>query len=88
LTTSTGQIPPEPPHGHVCVAQVLVAQNMECGWRTHQGLTKPHQIVFDPFAGSGVVAIEAARNKRRAIVCDLNPIASCITDLTLRRWTH
>jgi 16S rRNA G966 N2-methylase RsmD len=47
--------------------------------------TKPHQIVFDPFAGSGVVAIEAARNKRRAIVCDLNPIASCITDLTLRR---
>jgi 16S rRNA G966 N2-methylase RsmD len=42
------------------------------------------QIVFDPFAGSGVVAIEAARNKRRAIVCDLNPAASLITELTLR----
>ena len=41
-------------------------------------------MVFDPFAGSGVMAIEAARNKRRAIVCDLNPIASHITELTLR----
>jgi len=45
---------------------------------------EPNQIVFDPFAGSGVVAIEAARSKRRAIVCDLNPVASLITDLTLR----
>ena len=43
-----------------------------------------NQIVFDPFAGSGVVAIEAARNKRRAVVCDLNPAASLITELTLR----
>jgi len=34
---------------------------------------------------SGVVAIEAARHKRRAIVCDLNPIASRITELTLRQ---
>jgi 16S rRNA G966 N2-methylase RsmD len=47
--------------------------------------TKPHQIVFDPFAGSGVTAIEAARHKRRAIVCDLNPAATQIIDLTLRR---
>jgi 16S rRNA G966 N2-methylase RsmD len=45
---------------------------------------EPNQIVFDPFAGSGVVAIESARNKRRAIVCDLNPAASLITELTLR----
>ena len=45
---------------------------------------KEQGIVFDPFAGSGVVAIEAARHKRRAIVCDLNPIAARITELTLR----
>jgi len=45
---------------------------------------RPGEIVFDPFAGSGVVAIEAARNKRRAIVCDLNPTACLITELTLR----
>jgi 16S rRNA G966 N2-methylase RsmD len=50
-----------------------------------QAYTKPHQIVFDPFAGSGVTAIEAARHKRRAIVCDLNPAASHITELPLRR---
>jgi 16S rRNA G966 N2-methylase RsmD len=42
------------------------------------------EIVFDPFAGSGVVAIEAARRGRKAIVVDLNPAASMITDLTLR----
>jgi len=45
---------------------------------------REHQIVLDPFCGSGVVAIEAARNKRRAIVCDLNPSATRITELTLR----
>ena len=43
------------------------------------------EVVFDPFAGSGVVAIEAARSGRRAIVCDLNPAASQITELTLQR---
>ncbi len=42
------------------------------------------EVVFDPFAGSGVAAIEAVRNKRRAIVCDLNPSATNITELTLR----
>src|SRR5258706_104121 len=47
--------------------------------------TAPGEIVFDPFSGSGVVAIEAVRNGRRAIVCDLNPAASQITDLTLHR---
>jgi 16S rRNA G966 N2-methylase RsmD len=46
--------------------------------------TRENDVVFDPFAGSGVVAIEATRNRRRAIVCDLNPIASLITELTLR----
>src|SRR5712692_3847414 len=44
----------------------------------------PDGIVLDPFAGSGFVAIEAARNSRRAIVCDLNPAANLITEVTLR----
>jgi hypothetical protein len=44
----------------------------------------PNEIVLDPFAGSGVVAIEAARNNRRAIVVDLNPVANLITEVTLR----
>ncbi len=42
------------------------------------------EVVFDPFAGSGVVAMEAVRNNRRVIVCDLNPAANLITELTLR----
>ncbi len=42
-------------------------------------------IVLDPFAGSGVVAIEAVKAGRKAIVCDLLPIATEITRLTLKR---
>ena len=41
-------------------------------------------IVFDPFAGSGVVAMEALRNKRRVIVCDILPVATEITRLTIK----
>jgi 16S rRNA G966 N2-methylase RsmD len=40
--------------------------------------------VFDPFGGSGVTAIEAVRRKRRAIICDLVPIATEITRLTIK----
>jgi len=46
--------------------------------------TRENEIVFDPFAGSGVTAIEAIRHGRRVIACDLNPTASLITELTLR----
>jgi putative DNA methylase len=46
--------------------------------------SKEGEVVFDPFAGSGVVAIEAIKAGRKAIVCDLNPVASLITELTLR----
>lgn len=41
-------------------------------------------IVFDPFAGSGISAMEALKNGRRAIVCDLNPIATEIIRLTIK----
>jgi adenine-specific DNA methylase len=41
-------------------------------------------IVLDPFAGSGVVAMEALKAGRNAIVCDLLPIAVEITRLTLK----
>jgi len=40
--------------------------------------------VLDPFAGSGVVAMEALKAGRKAIVCDLLPIATEITRLTLK----
>ncbi len=41
-------------------------------------------IVLDPFAGSGVVAMEALKAGRKVIVCDLLPIATEITRLTLK----
>ncbi len=41
-------------------------------------------IVLDPFAGSGVVAMEAVKAGRRAIICDLMPIATEIARLTLK----
>lgn len=41
-------------------------------------------IVFDPFAGSGITAMEALKNGRKVIVCDLVPIATEITRLTIK----
>jgi 16S rRNA G966 N2-methylase RsmD len=45
--------------------------------------TQPGEIVFDPFAGSGVAAIEALRHGRKAIICDLNPVACELARLTI-----
>jgi 16S rRNA G966 N2-methylase RsmD len=46
--------------------------------------TPKNGIVFDPFAGSGVVAMEALRNNRRVIACDILPVATEITRLTIK----
>jgi 16S rRNA G966 N2-methylase RsmD len=46
--------------------------------------TNPGDIVFDPFAGSGVTAIEAVRSGRNAVAIDLNPVACFLTHATLR----
>jgi 16S rRNA G966 N2-methylase RsmD len=46
--------------------------------------SKEGEIIFDPFAGSGVVAMEALRNRRRVIICDLLPIATEIARLTIK----
>ena len=78
------QIPPEPHTAMYVWHEYWSRKTWNVVGEHIRAYTKPHQVVFDPFAGSGVVAIEAARNKRRAIVCDLNPAASQITELTLR----
>ncbi|MDI6766425.1 MAG: DNA methyltransferase [Bacteroidota bacterium] len=41
-------------------------------------------IVFDPFSGSGVTAIEALKRGRKAIVCDIIPVATELTRLTIK----
>jgi DNA modification methylase len=74
------QIPPEPLTAMYVWHKYWSRKTWNVVGEHIRNYTKPGQIVFDPFAGSGVVAIEAARNKRRAIVCDLNPTASLITE--------
>lgn len=39
-------------------------------------------LVVDPFCGSGVTAIEALANRRRAVCTDLDPLAVFITRMT------
>lgn len=39
-------------------------------------------LVVDPFCGSGVTAIEALTNRRRAVCVDLDPLAVFITRMT------
>ncbi len=78
------QIPPEPHTAMYVWHKYWSRKTWNVVGEFIKHYTVEGEIVFDPFAGSGVVAIEAVRNGRRAIVCDLNPVASMITDLTLR----
>ena len=41
--------------------------------------TRKGDIVLDPFCGSGVIAFEALRIGRKAVVIDINPVATFIT---------
>jgi len=78
------QIPPEPHTAMYVWHKYWSRKTWNVVGEFIKAYTRENDVVFDPFAGSGVVAIEAVRNKRRVIVCDLNPVASMITDLTLR----
>lgn len=44
-----------------------------------QHYSKEGDIVLDPFAGSGVTAIEALRLGRKAVAIDLNPVSTFMT---------
>jgi len=51
-------------------------------------LTKPEDIVLDPFLGSGLVAKECTDLNRRFIGFDINPISIELTELYLSPPTH
>jgi len=40
-----------------------------------KNFSQPHDTILDPFGGSGVTAIEALMNNRKAISIDINPLA-------------
>jgi len=42
-----------------------------------------NNIVFDPFGGSGVTAIEALKRGRKVIISDISPLATELTRLTI-----
>lgn len=42
-------------------------------------LTKPGEVVLDPFSGRGTTALTAVLMKRRAVACDVNDVAYCLT---------
>jgi len=79
------QIPPEPHTAMYVWHKYWSRKTWNVVGEFIKHYTREQEVVFDPFAGSGVVAIEAARHGRRAIVIDLNPAASLITELTLRQ---
>ncbi len=78
------QIPPEPHTAMYVWHKYWSRKTWNVVGEFIKTYTRENDIVFDPFAGSGVTAIEAVRNGRRAIVCDLNPVATRITELTIR----
>lgn len=45
--------------------------------------TQPGEVVFDPFSGSGVTAIESLLLGRKAIAVDINPMACLIIEATV-----
>jgi 16S rRNA G966 N2-methylase RsmD len=45
--------------------------------------SKEGDIILDPFAGSGVTAIEALKRGRKAVAIDLDPMSTFITRMTL-----
>ena len=50
-------------------------------------LTKPGDVVYDPFMGRGTTPIQAAIMKRRAVGNDINPLSTLLTRPRLRPVT-
>lgn len=48
--------------------------------------TNKNEVVFDPMFGSGTTLIEASKLGRKAIGCDINPIAYKLCKVSLQKW--
>ena len=49
-------------------------------------LTEPGDVVLDPMLGSGTTILEAARRRREAVGCDIDPLARLIAEVKLARF--
>ena len=47
-------------------------------------LSRPNDILLDPFCGRGTLPFQALLMGRRAIGCDVNPVAFCVTRAKIR----
>ncbi|BAQ66197.1 DNA methyltransferase [Geminocystis sp. NIES-3709] len=45
-----------------------------------KNFSQPHDTILDPFGGSGVTAIEALMNNRKAVSIDINPLATFLVN--------
>lgn len=50
--------------------------------------SKPHDIILDPFCGSGSVLVESKLLKRNAIGCDINPLALLFSEVKTAYYTE
>jgi hypothetical protein len=55
----------------------MFPESFAAGWI--ERITKPGEIILDPFCGRGTAPFQALLMKRRAVACDVNPVAFCVT---------
>jgi len=85
------RLPARPPEGYKGLAgfhKYWGKKPTEAWHLLIERLTKPEDIVLDPFLGSGLVAKECTDLNRRFIGFDINPICLELTDLYLSPPTH
>ena len=51
-----------------------------------EGLTAPGDVVLDPMFGSGTTILEAVRLRRRAVGCDIDPLARLLAQAKLTKF--
>jgi DNA modification methylase len=70
---------------HFGVHAYFTKQNWQVVQEHIKALTKPGDVVLDPFGGGGVTAIEALMLGRKAINVDLNPLADFIVKTLIQK---
>lgn len=78
------QIPPESPSSMYIWHKFWARKPYNVVSEYIKSYSNEDDVILDPFSGSGVTGIEALKLNRRVILCDLLPIATEITKLTIQ----